>query len=256
MKASTTVGEILAKHRERLGEQVSIEEIFELHDAAEGTEALSNEERIEILDRVAADPEAARKLKSLLRFPKDSPSAQDEGVEERWVRFKAQRLQVRAKDLEEELPPPELPPGTFTWQQFAGLAAALLLCTSLGFWAGKSVQRDGISLNPAVQLNTFVVELSKSGLLSRGGKQITWPSTAEGMLLAISAPEIEAPGPFDLVLLDTSGKTLIERSGLKPDRAGLCFVTVSRHLLPSGAYVVQLRNDRQQILSSFELEIS
>lgn len=255
MRSSITFGELLAKHRKRLGRRVSLEEIFLLHDAADGTEAPSEVERIELLDRVAADPEAAQQLKSLIRFPEDSPRADDEGVGERWEAFRTRFLSAGEDNVDEKLPPPYQFAGRFGWQQVVGLAAALLLCVSLAFWAGRSVSISGASHDAGVQLNTYVVEISTSTQRSRGGMQVGWPSAAEGMLLAISAPEIESQGPLDLVILDTGGDTIVERSGLEPDSAGLFFVTVSRELLPPGDYEIQLRNDVEEILSSFDLEI-
>lgn len=255
MKSSTTFGDLLSKHRDRLGEPVSLEEIFLLHDAAEGAEELSEEQRIALLDRVAADPEAAQKLRSLIRFPEGSSGAEDGEVEERWKMFQAQLPATEEGDLGKELPPAYQVARTFGWQQVVGLAAALLLCVSFAFWAGTSVSTRDASQAPAVQLNTYVVELSTSGQRSRGGQHVTWPADAEGMLLTISAPEIESAGPFELVVLNAAGERIVKRAGLRPDSAGLFFATLARELLPPGDYDIQLRNDVQEVLSSLDLEI-
>ena len=160
---SNTFGDFLTRYRERLGGEISLEEIFLLHDAAEGAETLSENERVALLNRLAADPEAARRMKKLLRFLEESAEAEEAGAQERWAAFRAQLPPASGRHLERN-PPPEGRAAYLGWQQVLGLAATLLLCVTLAFWAGRSGLFGGSSgYDSGVQLNTFVVELSTTG---------------------------------------------------------------------------------------------
>ena len=257
MNPPTSLDKVLAKHRERLGDPVTMEELFKLHDAVLGSGSLSEEERIQLLDRVAADPDAAHKLKALMRFPEISAGEEAEGVDERWADFK---VQLPPSDAV----PEEDGPGWISqfWvpdgrRRYGLLAAILVFCSVLMLWLGRTLApgplvESGIA---RVQVNTPIVELTAPGIEHRGTKRIPLPAKAQALVIVLSAPEIHTRKPLDLVVVNAKGDLISRSSGILPDEAGIFSATFSRELLGPGVYELQLQNEQREVSAAFPIEV-
>lgn len=255
MNPSTTLGKALAEHRERLGEPVTSEELMQLHDAALASESLSEEERIQRLDRVAADPEAARKLRVLMRFPEASAEEEAEGVDERWLAFKARLSSPDARPEEDRQEKRRSRSPTLGRKQSFGLLAASL--SALSLWLGWTLRGPGLVIEPNItdiQVNIPIVEMTTSET-HRGPQRIFLSADAEAFVVVLSAPEILTRRPLDLILLDAENEVVVRRAGILPDEGSLYSAVLSRELLGPGVYDLQLHNEGREVLASFPIEV-
>ncbi len=247
-----TIEEYLIRRQRERGDPASMEEILHLHDALEGEVEVSPEERQRLLERTSVDPEAARRLLHLLRFPdlpegSEDPLAPDE-VEERWSRFR-DRL-VSAGKLE-PVPHPATPTPSPSMRFRSWPLAASFLVGALVAWMALTLL-DPIPSGPDTEdgrVNLHIVELLDDGTSPalRRGELVQVPSSAEGLVVTLASSDIDQPGPFDLRVLDRSGMTLLYRQGLVPGPGGVFVLSLPREILADGTVHLRLYLEGEQV---------
>ena len=260
MDWKATLEEILAERRQELGDPPAIDDLIALR-AGE----LSDAERSELLEHAAVDPEVARELFDVLRFPQsgdeelpgeerapDEEPAAKAGVEERW-----QALRERLVE-EGDLPSRPASPRRRAWLP---LAAMFLLGVGASLIVGRL--RDGGAPPPAAapRVNLAIVELlpvggDPSGL--RGAPEIaTLAADAGGLVLALAVPGLlPSPerAPFRLELRRGDG-TVSTVEGLTPGAGGVFLLHLPREQLRVGRHELRLLDAGGAEVARFELEV-
>lgn len=254
MDWKATLEEILAERRQQLGEAPSFDDLIALR-AGE----LSDDDRRRLLEQAAVDPEVARELFDVLRFPRlsgdEDPTPDEDGVGERW---QALRDRLVAEGDLPDAAPAVAARGRPAWWALAamfllGLAAALVV----GRW------RESGASGPAVEarINLPIVELlpvgdDDAGL--RGSVEVaTVAADAGGLVLTLAVPDlVPSPDRGAYVLEITRGDgTTTTLAGLVPGIGGVFVLDVPREDLTDGVHDLRLRDaDRQQV-ARFHLEV-
>ena len=250
MDPQSSLRKILDRLLERHGGPVTLEELFRLHDATTGDDSLSEVERVRLLDRVAADPEAAGRLRALMRFPDASePGDEDAEVEERWAEFREQLPRARDSGGRRRV---DVRP----WL----LAASFVLCGGLMFWAGRLGLPTGHG-NPQIAqawVNPEIVELmpfDPAGSVVRSGRTIPLSTTAEVLVIVLHAPTAELDEPLLLKVLDTNSAIVVQSPGLLPNAGGSFRVALPTELLKTGVYRLELLGSDGDLRHLFLIEL-
>ncbi len=275
MEWKATVEQILARRRDRLG-PASLEEVFTLHDVSRDEVHLSEGDRARLLDRICADPDAARQLLSLLRFPELPTDYTGEGEEEdrvesanvgqRWQAFRDHLVAIGevdghpgpadAEQRTDAIPFPILSQrprllslaGSFLLGAFLVLAAGQLKGPTS--WTNPTRDDDGI------RVNLPIVELLDDGSgIQRGSGRIRLRVSAEGLVVTLTATRLTDPGPFDLRVLDPAGKDVLHDTGLEPGPGGVFVLSLPREALGDGEYQLRLERGGEPV-ATFTLEVT
>ncbi len=251
MDWKATLDEILAERRKELGDPPSADDMIALR-AGE----LSDAERSALLEHAAVDPEVARELFGVLRFPEpgdDEVGESDEdGVGERW---RALRERLRA---EGDLPVKTSAPRRVAWLP---LAAMFVLGVGLSLLVGRLRDGDPVAgaRIAAPRINLSIVELLPVGdevSGPRGAPEVvTVAAGAGGLVLALAVPDL-APerGPFRLELTRGDG-TASTVEGLTPGAGGVFMLDLPREDLTGGRHQLRLLDREGRPVASFELEV-
>lgn len=228
MDWKATLADVMAERRRELGERPSMEELVALR-----TGELPDEERERLIEYASWDPDVARELFDLQRFPELAGGAAGTtggpDQDRRWW----QRLRAQ---LQEEgiLPPaapalaPEAEPSPARWPfrlSWLPLAAAFAAGALLALLIGE--------LHSSVQINLPVIELvAQAGDamdVRRGGRPTVVPAGASGVVLTFAAPDLTTEsGPYDLDI--RRGAQEVARSkGLVPGTGGVFVVVLPRN---------------------------
>lgn len=259
---------VQAEAGERLAAEPSPEQILAYHEGR-----LDPADRVAVEEGIAANPEAARLLRDLARFPevKADPGVfvpSDEEVEAGWRAFQKARGgptastsgDGRSGGRDERLPAPELagpserlePPRErrsggdhgssrrwITTRRVAvvvGLAAMLLVAVGLGY-------RLGVQAGPPEsRINLALAALSPiGGGVDRGGAvtEVRVRESAEGVLLSLSYMGAAYPS-YALDVYDPAGKRVLHRADLESAEAGSFLLDLPREILGSGRYRFEL----------------
>ena len=270
MEWKDAVKKILSRRRQSLGDPVSLDEVLAFHSAIEGEAGLSPPEKDGLLDRIAADPRAARQLLSLLRFPESMDSESDDdndeangaSTEQRWTTFR-KRLEANGEFID-PLGEPSISQLAASAQSripsrrhFPALAASFLLgvlLTSLHELVPQPSSRgEGLWINlPIIEL------LAPAHGGTRTAERVQVPASAEGLVITLAAPGLEAAGTFELIL-ERGDEPVLEASGLHPGPGGVFVVTVSRQSLGAGRHRLRLVRESggtQETMATFFLEVA
>ncbi len=218
---------------------------------------LSDAERSALLEHASVDPEVARELFGVLRFPEpggDEVGESDEdGVGERW---RVLRERLRA---EGDLPVRTSAPRRVAWLP---LAAMFVLGVGMSLLVGRL--RDGDpgagARIAAPRINLSIVELLPvgDGAGLRGAPEIvSVAAEAGGLVLALAVPDLApAPerGPFRLELIRGDG-TASTVEGLTPGAGGVFMLDLPREDLTGGRHELRLLDREGRSVASFELEV-
>ncbi len=208
MDWKATLEEILVERRQELGEPPSADAFVALR-AGE----LSDDERRRLLEHASVDPEVARELFDVLRFPEpgddEDPALDEQGVGERWQALRERLIREGDLPANDEAPVPG--PRRVAWLP---LAAMFLLGVAASLLVGRLRGPDVPDTIDAPRINLAIVELlpvsdDVSGL--RGAPELaTVAADAGGLVLALAVPQL-APspprGPFRLELARGDGPT-------------------------------------------------
>ncbi len=261
MNWEATVEEILVERRQRFGKRPSTDEMIALR-AGE----LSDEERQRLLEHASVDPDVARDLLDLLRFPEmpagEEPPDEGEGLDDRWQALR-KRL-VTEGYLPEDDPAPTpvpvpVPIGTRILLPLAasfliGVAAALAFAQFRALGGGTGAPADP-------QINMPIVELlpvADEGPVMRGGEIAIVPGSASGLVLTLAVPGLAptvGPGGYGLVVTSGEGETVFWAQGLIPVEGSVFVLVLPRHRLADGAHVLLLSDGHGQPVGRFRLEV-
>ncbi len=250
MDWKATLEEILAERRQELGEPPSIDDFVALR-----ADELSDDDRRQLLEHASVDPEVARELFDVLRFPEpsgDESPADEDGVGERWQVLR-ERL-VAEGDLPAES-------ASRSWVQWLPLAAMFLLGVAASLLVGRLRDPGAPEATAAPRINLAIVELlpvgdDVSGL--RGAPEVvTVTPDAGGLVFALAVPDL-APspdrGPFTLELTRGDGTTATV-AGLKPGIGGVFMLDLPRGDLADGVHELRLSDRDGQSVARFQLEV-
>lgn len=260
MDWKATLAEIMAERRQELGERPSTDEMIALR-AGE----LSEEERERLLERASWDPEVARELFDLIRFPElpdgEAAPANDLGLDQRWQALRARLLSEgilpgTQQPPPEASPPPERARNRAWFPMAASFAAGVALTFAIGEL--RSPSRPG-SPRETVKINLPIVELlalsDTATDVRRGGELTVVPARIEGIVLTLSAPGLAlGSGPYALEI--RRGRQEVFRSkDLVPGEGGVFVLLLPRDRLAKGAHELLLRDGSGKLVASFRLEV-
>ncbi|MCG8462190.1 MAG: hypothetical protein MI919_38390 [Holophagales bacterium] len=247
---------LLEDRRERLGGSLSVEEVSRLHAAATGDAHLEPGERSHLLERLGADPEAARQLLALLRFgegvrdpyaegpavldrPGDGEEARaaDPTANESWQRFRHHLVELGELPPDpapaSPAPPPEpepipVPARESAARRFLPLAASFLLGALLvllggPLWyspvdPGKDPGAGSVSTPIDPPINLPIVELVDGGRgETRAPGVVRLPAAAGGIVLTLAPSGLHALDPGAEVAL-VIGPGEGAEAGVEPQR--------------------------------------
>ncbi len=249
-----TLEEILAERRRRFGEPPAEEDLIALR-AGE----LADDDRRRLLEHAAVDPEVARELFAVLRFPEaddDSPEADESGVGRRW-RALRDRLETEGDLPAEEAPLPPVPlPRRPAWLP---LAAMFLLGVTATLLVDRARRPSGPGAAGEARVNLPIVELLPVGDAAavRGAERVTVAADAGGLVLTLAVPGLPpAPGrgPYSLELTRGDGTTAAV-AGLAPGVGGVFVLALPRQAWSDGLHQLRLIDVDGQPVARFELEV-
>jgi hypothetical protein len=256
MDWKATLAEIAAERRHETGERPSMDEMIALRSGE-----LSEEARERLLERASWDPEVARELFDLIRFPEledEAAPAEDPGTGQRWQALRARLLS------EGILPGSATPPSPRLLRDLVRarlpLAASFAAGVLLAFAIGEIRAFFGPATPPeTVRINLPIIELpalSDASSDIRRGREITVvPADTQGVVLTLAAPSIApASGPYDLEI--RRGEQEIFRSkALVPGEGGVFVLLLPRERLAAGAHELLLRDGSGRMVARFGLEV-
>jgi hypothetical protein len=259
MEWRNAIAEIVAEHRRALAERPSKDELIAFHAGG-----LSEEDRERVLDHASWNPEVARDLVALIRFPEPpgdaAAPASDPGLDRRWGALRARLL---AEGLLPETAPTEPSPDSGRvrfWARLrlvaafaAGAALALVIGLLRSLHAPAPPQATGINL-PIVEL----LALSDAvGDIRRGGEVTTLPANAGGLVLTLSVPGL-APAtgsePY-AIEIRSGGEEIFRTAGLVPGEGGVFVLLLARDRLREGGHDLLLSDRSGQAVARFRLEV-
>ena len=263
MEQKSSFAQILARHRERLGDPVSLEEIFALHDVALGDVDLSEEERSDLLERVSADPEAAKRLLNLMRFPENEREEAEtvESVESSWKVF---RQRMRSEVEAERVPgissfDLKLPPSVTrfrVWPLAASFFTGVLLMSWIAPHIGPGTPpKDTVSRS---WVNMPIVELVDDGSdLSREPSTVRLSALSRGLVITLYTSNRNLPesGPFNVQVSTPDDFEVQLISGLEPGPGGVFVLGLPGEILTDGPHRLELRYD-DKTLAVFFLDLA
>ncbi len=253
MDWKATLDEILAERRQELGEPPSTDDLIALREGE-----LSDAERTALLEHASVDPEVARELFGVLRFPESSADeareSDEDGVGERW-----QALRERLR-TEGDLPVDDA--AVSRRVAWLPLAAMFLLGIGASLFIGRlrDASDPGAPI-AAPRINLSIVELLPVGADSsapRGAAElVTVAADAGGLVLALAVPDL-APsperGPYRLELTRGDG-TVSTVEGLTPGVGGVFLLDLPREDLTDGLHQLRLLAPEGGQVARFELEV-
>ena len=253
MGTKGSLGKFLAAERERLGKPVSLEDLLALADladlaAGEGI-GFDSDERSELLDRVAADPKAALRLKHLLRFQGDEvvESPDVEGVETRWWAFQERLDQVTSEPIVPRYLSRREP--LRIWMEAAGL----VMCAGLFFAIGRSPWLDSERPEPVLGMLANIETLTLSPLGAKSGSRSPlWgylDASTEMVLLELDVSDLEIEPPATFEVLDADGRLIERKTGLLVN--GQSAMTVSWITTERGNFEGRLTDTSGQTVATF-----
>lgn len=279
MDWQATLEEILAERRQRFGARPSEDDLIALRAGA-----LPEDDRQRLLEQAAVDPEVARALFDMLRFPEpagdeDAPS-DEAGVGQRWQALRDRLVtegDLRAAETALPVPasmPTATQPGTpapsaagepvvmprrSTWLP---LAAMFILGLGAAFLVARF--RDPGTLGPTAEprINLPIVELlpigDDGGAVRGSAEVVAVPADAEGLVLALAVPDLpraEHREPYTLEL-DRGDGTTSTLQGLIPGIGGVFVLDLPRGAWTAGRNQLRLRDSQGTLVARFSLEVA
>lgn len=261
MEQKSSFAQILARHRERLGDPVSLEEVFALHDVSLGEIELSEEERSDLLERVSADPEAAKHLLNLMRFPESGNEGVEaaESVDARWKIFRQRILTELEAEGDSGRSPVDFQPSPPTRRKFWPLAASFILGVVLMHWIAPYIGLDAPTEDaPSSWVNMPIVELVDDGSdLSREPSTVRLPALSGGLVVTLYTTSRILPeaGPFQVRVSNPDNPEILLISGLEPGPGGVFVLGLPGEALTDGPHRLELLHD-EKTLAVFFLDLT
>lgn len=254
MERKNTLREILDRHREQLGEAITLKEIFELYEASKGKAELSQEEREQLLNQVSADPEAALQLIRLMRFPVSAASGAPEeqgGIENRWAKFRQRLIEegdlsqdhklLSDKTLASTRSRHLLPIWPLAASFLLGITLTLVISNQAPWLSSSSNQ-----IRTDIQVNLPVVELLQNdSQVSRGVNITELPESADAILITLTLRRSFDEAPFTLTVHNPHGSEIFQREGLLPGPGGVFVLTLPREGFTDGQHRLTLRQNQE-----------
>lgn len=263
---------LVVPRRDRLGGPATPEELIAWRD-----DALDEEERRRIGEKIAADPDAARALADLAAFPEVAPAPgttelSDEDVDAHWQAFRAQLAELPPPPMVHRTPESAPAPRaakrelraarpSFRWQQAAAALVLLSAGVAGGFLAGRSV--SGGATDGSGAINVEIVELQPAG---EGGAraapvEVKTSSDSEGTVLILGTRDHTPFPAYRVEMIDLAGARVWERRGLRPTPLGTFQLAFPRGALAPGDYRIYLQGldgrdeDRPTPLAAYDLHL-
>ena len=266
-----TLQEILAERRQRYDDRPSLDQLVDLRDGS-----LSSEDRERLLEQASVDPEVARELFDVLRFPEVAEASEGDReaevvdnldlgddldldddpdtVDQRWQSLR-QRLHKETLLVETTaLPsPPRARWGSLAAAFVAGIAAALIF-GALGFWPrpdpepSPPVETPGVAMAES-RVNLPLVELLPRKIddsIPRGTPDaVVLGPEADGLVLVLAIPDLvdDPEGhPWKLLVFRETGKPndFTRIGSLEPGDGGVFVVYTPRELWADGLHILRL----------------
>ena len=259
MSWKETLEQYLAERRKRFAGPPSTESMIRMREAD-----LPDEERDRILEQAAVDPEVARQLFDVLRFPEMS---RDEDESEPGFDIEDQLAAVRRRLGREGLRREEEHRRTrtdFRWFRFAVPVAALLSLLVGAFFLSpfRLVYDKRPELGSEALLNLAVAELAPAEFLDgtwRSSSKSTIPCAGEGIVVSLSVPGLRPhpeAGSFSLAIQDEQAGDPTILEGLLPGLGGVFVLALPRGVLVGGANQLTLRDSRGDEVARFVLTVN
>ena len=269
MEKNPTTDRILARRQERVEDSLSLKEIFTLHSVALGEVTLEDRERNALIDRLSADPIAARKLRELLRFShthdNDVDSGEDQNLEEgvagRWAAFQAALasggLTAEATEVRKEARPLRQTADGRSRQAWPVAASFIVGAALMLLVSSQGARRPGKVSVSTPAANLPIVELTNDGTsLRRGAESIRLPKAADGLVVALTPKDLSDNSPFSLVVVDGDSERVLELPDLLPGPGGVFVLMLPRDLVSNGKYRLDLHESNGRRAATFVLEVA
>ncbi|MEM7048370.1 MAG: hypothetical protein AAF604_01870 [Acidobacteriota bacterium] len=224
---------VIAERRARLGDAPPVEVLIGFLEGR-----LSEEERAELLDRAAVDPQLSRLLLDLQRFPDFEPLSDEEFLSESrrgelWQDFRGRIFTATSKA------------SGGLWQgRWPSLAASFLIGAVAALFIGQLGPSGPTTPPPSVlgvQANTPIVELLPEGhSRTRGDSSTVFPEYASGVTLALAGSELLPGARYGLKVTGEDSRAIEVAEELVADSAGVVTVVLPREILKGREFWLDL----------------
>ena len=260
MEQKSSFAQILSRHREQLGGPVSLEDVFTLHDLTLGEIELSEEERSVLLERVSADPEAAKHLLNLMRFPNSGSEGAEaaEPLDARWAAFRQRILTDSESEGVSRRSPVDSRPSSPTGPRIWPLAASFVLGVVLMYWIVPHIGLETDTKDaPNSWVNMPIVELVDNGSGPiREPRTVRLPTLSRGLVVTLytSSRNLPESGPFEVRVSTPDNPEVQIVPGLEPGPGGVFVLGLPGETLTDGPHRLELLHD-EKTLAVFFLDL-